>query len=136
MTNSLNLIAVHCNDVLLIIYKNSVMFFMQMFENALSVDEDQKKEGILSVLSDKYCRSIIKSTMESPKSVMEISLETKIPISTAYRRIQLMHDAKILSISGSISQDGKKFFMYKSKIKGIQTQFNDGIIDLKIVPNR
>lgn len=97
--------------------------------------EESKKDSILEVMADKYCRAILENTMEKPKSAMEISAETKIPISTVYRRLQTLHDNKLLGISGSISDDGKKYFLYKSKVKGIQTSFNGSYVEIEVVPN-
>lgn len=101
----------------------------------IKIEEDSRKDAVLEVMSDKYCRAIIKNTMEKPKSAMEISGETKIPISTVYRRLQTLHDNKLLGISGSISDDGKKYFLYKSKVKAIATSFNGSDIEIEIVPN-
>ncbi len=86
-------------------------------------------------MSDKYCRAILENTMDKPKSAMEISAETKIPISTVYRRLQTLHDNKLLGISGSISDDGKKYFLYRSKIKSISTTFNGNYVEIEVVPN-
>ncbi|PIW35233.1 MAG: transcriptional regulator, partial [Nitrosopumilales archaeon CG15_BIG_FIL_POST_REV_8_21_14_020_33_23] len=36
---------------------------------------------------------------------------------------------------GSISDDGKKYFLYKSKIKAISTSYNGSNIEVEIVPN-
>ncbi len=99
------------------------------------IEEDERKDAILGVLSDKYCRAIIENTMEKPRSAMEISADTKIPISTVYRRLQTLHDNKLLNISGSISQDGKKYFLYKSKVKAITTNFNGSYVEVEVVPN-
>ncbi|MEO9277789.1 MAG: hypothetical protein ABI340_08460 [Nitrososphaera sp.] len=46
-----------------------------------------------------------------------------------------MHDHKLLSISGMINEDGKKYFLYKSKVKGIISCFSNGKIQVKIIPN-
>lgn len=108
---------------------------MQSLIEGRKVEDDSRKDAILEVISDKYCRNILENTMERPKSAMEISSETKIPISTVYRRLQTLHDNKLLGISGSISQDGKKYFLYKSRIKAISTSFNNGSIQVEIVPN-
>ena len=108
---------------------------MQVLQPALKIQEIERKDSLLEVLSDKYCRAILASTMQKPKSAMEITSETGIPISTAYRRIQTLHDNKLLSTSGSISVEGKKFFLYKSKIKGIQSKFNDGQIEVELILN-
>lgn len=108
---------------------------MQSLISGRKVEDDSMKDAILEVMSDKYCRAIIENTMEKPKSAMEISAETKIPISTVYRRLQTLHDNKLLGISGSISDDGKKYFLYKSRVKAIATSFNGSNIEIEIVPN-
>lgn len=108
---------------------------MQALISGRKIEEEDKKEAILEVMSDKYCRAILENTMEKPKSAMEISAETKIPISTIYRRLQMLHDRKLLGISGSISDDGKKYFLYKSRVKAISTTFNGSHIEIQVVPN-
>jgi hypothetical protein len=73
--------------------------------------------------------------MDVPKAAIEISAQTKIPISTVYRRLQTLHDNKLLGISGSITTEGKKHFLYKSKVKAITTKFNGGNLEVEIIPN-
>lgn len=97
--------------------------------------EDDKKDAILEMLSDKYCRAIIESTMNSPKSAIEISSDCNIPISTVYRRLQNLYDSKLLAISGAITTEGKKHFLYKSRIRSIFTRFNGSDVEVEIVPN-
>jgi predicted transcriptional regulator len=101
----------------------------------LSIQEQEKKDTILEALSDKYSRMILEATMDTPKTALEISTEYNVPISTVYRRVQHLHDNKLLSISGSISDEGKKFFMYKSKIRQISTSFNGNAVDVSVVLN-
>ena len=115
---------------------NKLNIPMQTLISGQKIDEDSQKDAILEVMSDKYCRTILEHTMEKPKSAMEISAETKIPISTVYRRLQTLHDNKLLKISGSISDDGKKYFLYKSKVKGISSIFNGSYVEVEIIPNR
>ncbi len=108
---------------------------MQQLIQKLKIEDDGEKNAVLDIVSDKYCRKILECTMYKPKTVVEISTECTIPISTVYRRIQMLHDAKMVRVSGSISEDGKKFFMYKSKIKEISSSFNGDSIQVSIVPN-
>ena len=109
---------------------------MQMLQQAFKIEDSEKKESLLEILSDKYCRIIIESIMDKPKSAIEIVSETKIPVSTVYRRIQILSDNKLLRISGNISEDGKKSFLYKSKVKGIQTTYDNGALNVELVLNR
>lgn len=108
---------------------------MQTVVQGRKIDEDGKKDAILEIISDKYCRAILDTTMDNPKSAMEISAESKIPISTVYRRLQTLHDNKLLGISGSISDDGKKYFLYRSKVKAISSSYKGGFVEIEIVPN-
>jgi len=108
---------------------------MQALVSGRKIEDESRKDAILEVISDKYCRAILEIAMDKPKSAMEISGETKIPISTVYRRLQTLHDNKLLGISGSISDDGKKYFLYKSKVKAISTSFNGSEVEIEIVPN-
>ena len=108
---------------------------MQIIQNTRRIDDDERKEAILDIVSDRYCRQILYSTIDRPKSVMEISYENKIPISTVYRRIQTLHDNKLVGVSGLISSEGKKYFLYKSKVKAITSSCNGNEIEIQIVPN-
>ncbi len=109
---------------------------MQILQPAFRIEETEKKDSLLEVISDKYCRIILESTMYKPKSVMEITAETKIPISTVYRRIQTLFDNKLLRTSGTITDDGKRLFLYKSKIKGIQSNFCNGQVEVEVILNK
>ena len=109
---------------------------MQVLQPAFKIEETERKDTLLEIVSDKYCRTILESVMYKPKSVIEITAETRIPISTVYRRIQMLHDNKLLLTSGTISEDGKKLFLYKSKVKAIQCNFNNGQVEVELVLNK
>ena len=48
---------------------------MQVLQSTTyKVDEDATKDALLSVVADKYCRSILEVIMDVPKSAMELSL--------------------------------------------------------------
>jgi len=105
------------------------------YKKTRKIEDDERKEAILNIISDKYCRQILNSTIDMPKSVMEISSEGKIPISTVYRRIQTLHDNKMVGVTGSISAEGKKYFLYKSKVKAITSSCNGNEVEIQVVPN-
>ncbi len=108
---------------------------MQVIQKTRKIEDDQRKEAILNIISDKYCRQILNSTMDRPKSAMELSSESKIPISTVYRRIQTLHDNKMVGVTGLISDEGKKYFLYKSKVKAITSSWNGNDIEIQVIPN-
>lgn len=108
---------------------------MQELLQTRKIMDDERKQIILEVLADKYCKQILQDTLEKPKSAMELSADKKIPISTVYRRLQTLYDAKLLAISGSINEDGKKYFLYKSKVKSISLNCDLDVTSIEIVPN-
>ena len=110
--------------------------YLKKSQSLLKIDEDTVKDNLLLILSDKYCRTILKIITNKPKSVVDITAETRIPISTVYRRIQILENNNLLSSSGMVSEDGKKTFLYKSKIKGIKGTFDNGKIDVKLILNK
>jgi predicted transcriptional regulator len=108
---------------------------MQELVQTKKIMDDERKQIILGMLADKYCKQILHATQNKPKSAMEISGENKIPISTVYRRLQTLYDAKLLVISGSINKDGKKYFLYKSRVKSIFVHCDLEETTIEIVPN-
>ena len=96
---------------------------------------DRKNDKLPAVIGDPYCRKILEITQLIPKSAVEIYSETRIPISTVYRRIQVLCDIGLVKTSGSISEDGKKYFLYKSIFKEINLKFN-GSLEITVIPNR
>ncbi len=110
---------------------------MQKLQYAQKIEDEDKKSCLLEVVSDKYTRSILDAIMDKPKTCLEVSRECRIPISTVYRRMQFLHDNKLVTPSGSFNEDGKKYFMYKSKVKEIRTNFlgGSGSVQIKMVLN-
>jgi len=103
-----------------------------MLQSIFKIEDNSKKDALLGILSDKYCRAILDSVMEKPKSAIEITLDTNISVSTIYRKIQVLCDNKLLVVSGSISDDGKKSFLYKSKIKSIYAFYSKDMIKVEV----
>jgi len=106
-----------------------------MLQSVFKIEDDSKKDAILEIVSDKYCRTILSSVMEKPKSVIEIGAETEISMSSIYRKIQVLCDNKLLVITGTISDDGKKSFLYKSKIKTINAFYHGDEIKVEVTFN-
>ena len=51
---------------------------MQELIQTQKIMDDERKQVILEILADKYCKQILHNTLEKPKSAMEISGEKKI----------------------------------------------------------
>ena len=109
---------------------------VEILEKPLSGEDSTRNDTLISIMADKYCRTIIHATKDKPKSAVELTAETKIPISTVYRRLQILHDNKLVHTSGMITGEGKKLFLYKSKIRGIISTFENGQTGVQLILNR
>ena len=108
---------------------------MQTVLNGISVDQEEKIQGILEIMADRYSRDLLRTTRELPKSAFRISQETGIPISTVYRRIRKLRDLGLLRISGEITLEGKRHSLYQSKVKAISSKIAGEFINVEITPN-
>ena len=94
------------------------------------------RKAILKALSDEYSRTIMNYCIEKPKSVVDIVKDCNIPMTTAYRRVHELEENKILKVTGSIvTDDGKKYFLYQSRLKAIYVVFGLDALDVQIVDN-
>ncbi len=94
------------------------------------------RKTILKALSDEYSRTIMNYAIEKPKSVVDIVKDCNIPMTTAYRRVHELEENKILKVTGSIvTDDGKKYFLYQSRLKAIYVVFGLDALDVQIVDN-
>ena len=108
---------------------------MQSLENGTFLDNETQKNELLNVLADDYSRNILNRIIEIPKSGVQLSNETGIPASTVYRKLSRMADLKLMKITGIISPEGKKIFLYQSRVKSVYAKFEGGFIDMEIILN-
>lgn len=107
-----------------------------MVEFKILSKESEFKKAILKALSDDYSRTIMNYTIEKPRSVIDIVKDCDIPMTTAYRRVHELEENKILKVTGSIiTEDGKKYFLYQSRLKAIYVIFGLESLDVQIVEN-
>lgn len=61
---------------------------------------------------DKNLMRIFFSVTNSPKSAKRISEDTGISITTVYRKIRKLREKQLIAISGCITDDGRRNFLY------------------------
>ena len=107
---------------------------MQISASTTTIKDDERKQIYFQILSDQFCMGIISSIIDKPKTAVEISKTTTIPISTVYRRLQFLQEHKMLKTSGGLNKDGK-YFVYQSKLKTISTFFDGSDTWVSVTPN-
>ena len=107
---------------------------LQISTSSTTIKDDTRKQIYLQIISDQFCMGIVSSIIDRPKTAVEISKVTNIPISTVYRRLQFLQEHKMLKTSGGLNKDGK-YFVYLSKVKTISTFFDGSNIMISVTPN-
>ena len=107
---------------------------LQISTSSTTIKDDTRKQIYLQIISDQFCMGIVSSIIDGPKTAVEISKVTNIPISTVYRRLQFLQEHKMLKTSGGLNKDGK-YFVYLSKLKTISTFFDGSNIMISVTPN-
>jgi len=121
-----------CQETNIELLKSTYQNLQKNSVETYEITDDNIKFKVLATLADSYSRTILQHTKNNPKSAMELAFETNIPISTIYRRLQNLFDLKLLSIAGSISEQGKKFFVYQNNIDAIHTSSTGETIKVRI----
>ena len=100
-----------------------------------TITDRESKQILLDVLADHTSRSILNAIIDIPKSIREISDETRVPLRTVYKKSQQFHDSKLLKVSGFVTESGKKYFLYKSLIRSIVTSYNNNVLTVEVTKN-
>jgi DNA-binding transcriptional ArsR family regulator len=89
--------------------------------------EGQKiKKAILTALADPEMVSIINSTIYQSKSVYDIIMETKMPHTTAYRKIKWLVEQDLLVVDKiCITDEGKKYSLFRSVFRSIVVKYEN-----------
>jgi predicted transcriptional regulator len=100
------------------------------------VTNEKQKKAIVNALLDEYSRKILDSTINEAKSIIEIIREQDIPMTSAYRRVKLLMDNKLVKVERSmVTEDGKRYYLYLSSIKNASIKYDEGKLIVEITPN-
>jgi len=101
----------------------------------MRITGQQVRDALIRALADDYSRKILLNTVDQARSVEEMSHSLQIPISTTYRRVNEMREEGIITVEKTIiTEDGKKFELYRSSFKGINLQLEKGeiVVDVEL----
>ena len=100
-------------------------------------DEDtftttESVQGVLDALDDEECRAILEATKRESLSASEIADECDLPSSTAYRKIDLLADADLLTEELRIRRSGKHVSEYACAIDDVTLSVGDSGVELSV----
>lgn len=90
-------------------------------------------QAVLDALDDPACRTIVQ-TVDSPMTASEISDACDIPLSTTYRKLDLLTEASLLEEQTEIRSDGHHTTRYVLAVESVEMSLTeDGEFEVEIV---
>ena len=93
-------------------------------------------QKVIESLADAESRTILFSIIKKGKTASEISEKCKIPLSTVYKKLSDLEDLTLIEVEKwLISDKGRKFKIFKSRISKADISIKKSEPSLTLVPN-
>jgi predicted transcriptional regulator len=93
-------------------------------------------QKVIEALADAESRSILFSIIKSGKTASELSYKLKIPLSSVYKKLGDLEELTLIEVEKWILSDkGRKFKIYKSRISKADISIKKPEPVLNLVPN-
>ncbi|MFQ3294878.1 MAG: putative transcriptional regulator [Halobacteriales archaeon] len=95
-----------------------------MVRDPFTGEDSPELQTVLDALGDQDCRTIIRE-LEKPMTASEISDASGVPLSTTYRKLELLSDASLLTESTEIRTDGQHTTRYAVDFDEVMVQLDE-----------
>jgi len=93
-------------------------------------------QKVIEMLADAESRAILFSIIKKGKTATELSEKHKIPLSSVYKKISDLEELTLIKVdSWRISDKGRKFKLYKSRISNAEISIKKPEATLVLTPN-
>ena len=93
-------------------------------------------QKVIEMLADTESRAILFSMIRKGKTASELSDKHKIPLSSVYKKISDLEELTLIKVdSWRISDKGRKFKLYKSRISNAEISIKKPEATLVLTPN-
>nr|WP_254525470.1 helix-turn-helix domain-containing protein [Natrinema caseinilyticum] len=89
-------------------------------------------QAVLAALDDDACRSILEATSEESLTATELSERCEIPMSTAYRKVEMLTEADLVTEQVRINTSGKHATEYRKNFDDVLVSVADGEIEIEM----
>lgn len=90
-----------------------------MVRDPFGTDGTPEPAAVLAALDDEDCRRIIRS-LDAPQTARELSDACAMPLSTTYRKLDLLYDASIVEDRTRIREDGHHTTQYALAFEAVR----------------
>jgi len=93
-------------------------------------------QKVIQALADAESRAILFSIIKTGKTATDLSVKLRIPLSSVYKKLGDLEDLTLVQIDHwEISDKGRKFKVYKSRISKADISIRKPEATLSLVPN-
>ncbi|MFA9414956.1 helix-turn-helix domain-containing protein [Natrinema sp. HArc-T2] len=95
-------------------------------------DDPVDPQAVLAALDDDACRAILEATAETALTATELSEECDIPMSTAYRKVEMLTEAELVTEQVRINTSGKHATEYRKNFDDVLVSVADGGVEVEL----
>lgn len=89
-----------------------------MVRDPVADEKTPELTAVLDALDDEDCRAIV-SVLEEPMTANEISEKSGVPLSTTYRKLELLTEASLLYEGVEVRADGQHASQYQINFEAV-----------------
>lgn len=93
-------------------------------------------QRVIAALADPESRAILFSAIRGEKHASDLSSSLRIPLSSVYKKLGDLEELHLISGKWVLSDQGRRFRVYKSRIKEAEIRIKKPEPVLHLVPNR
>ncbi len=93
---------------------------------------DEDDDELLALLDDEYARAILAELTTEPMSVTELCAACEMSDATAYRRLDRLQDANLVTDRQELDPDGHHYKCYVATVEDVTVSFADGSYDVAV----
>ena len=95
-------------------------------------DDPVDPQAVLAALDDDACQAILEATAETALTATELSEECDIPMSTAYRKVEMLTEAELVAEQVRINTSGKHATEYRKNFDDVLVSVADGGVEVEL----
>lgn len=95
-------------------------------------DDSVDPRAVLAALDDDACRSILEATNEESLTATELSERCDIPMSTAYRKVEMLTEAELVEEQVRINTSGKHATEYRKNFDDVLVSVAGGGVQIEM----
>ena len=95
-------------------------------------DPVTEPDRVLDALDDPTCRRLLRATGETALSASELSERCDVPLSTTYRKLELLTEVGLLDERIRIRRSGKHTSEYRRRVDDVLVSVHDDGLDVHV----